>query len=197
MSSHEQTAGTRRFTLFDDPEPPPLGRHITLLRALVPLVIALATLTAVLKPGPSAQRAPASHEPAVVTLTSGRLLPGETSSQAQSLRIVGAAAASPAYIGRRAAIRSYDRIHGVATRSGRKVLAALVDVNTLDQRDQRDQRHAYTVWVVSVWFHPYADARHVWCVDNGFVNATTGAPRGHLYGCPLEGGARPHPIVRS
>lgn len=193
MSSHEQAAGTRRFTFLDDPEPPPPGWRIRLLSVLVPLVVVLATMTAVLKPAPSAHHHARLTTPTVVTLTSGALLPGETYTQARSLRIVGPAPASPSYITRTAAIRAYDRIHGVATRSGRKVLAALAQLKSLDGSYRA---HDYNLWIVSVWFHPYAGDPHTWCVDNGFVNATTGAPSGHLYGCPLEGGARPHPLVR-
>lgn len=193
--SSEPVAGARRFSVFDDPEPPPLGRRVQLLSVLVPLVALAAILTAVLKPGPTAHRTVALPKPLAVALTTGNPLPGESATQARNFRILGPATGAK-HVGPHAAATSFLQSAGLPVDPDRKVLAAFVRVASLDQQNQR---HDYNLWIVSLWFHPgtTGSGPNTWCVDHGIVTASGTFTEGTVYGCPLPRGTEPHPIVRS
>jgi len=134
-----------RFTLPDDPEPPPRPRWAVVSACLVVAVIVAGVVVAVTQPrrgAPGRQRPMGSP----ARLKAGHPLPGETSSQAQVLRVLGRASKTPWMIGRRRALLDYDRSTNAISRSGRRVMAELVTT----ERIADGTRRRAVVWIVSV-----------------------------------------------
>jgi hypothetical protein len=123
-----------------------------------------------IEPGPDTPSLPAGARP----------LPGGVA--ADRLGVLRVLHPSAVRVPENEALEVYDRMSGAASRKDRVVRTAVARIAYVN--DGRVQTS--NLWVISVWMHPpdigVAPQRN-WCVDYGFVNATTGHGGGHVYQC--------------
>ena len=133
-----------------------------------------------IKPGPDTPSLPAGARP----------LPGGVA--VDSLGVLRVLDPRAVAVPEGEALRVYDRMSGVASRQNRVVKTAVARIAYVNA----GRVNTSTLWVISVWMHPPdigVSPQRNWCVDYGFVNATTGHAGGHVYQC-LPLGQKPTPI---